>query len=177
LRTTPALRREQIKLEVALINPLMQVKGFGASETKTAAEQARLLIEQAEALGEPPEDRLLWFSVLYSFWVANFVVFNGDVMRKLATQFLTMAEKQRATAPLMIGHGLMGVSLMSTGSSALAAAQAAPPIAAIVSPSVTARVAPTRAGRQGASGFRNFRSQRQGHDDERLKLGIKSSFG
>jgi hypothetical protein len=122
LPTTPALRREQIKLQVALINPLMHVNGFGASETKTATEQARLLIEQAEALGEPPEDRLLLFSVLYSFWVANFVVFNGDAMRELAAQFLTLAEKQRAIAPLMIGHRLMGVSMMSTGSSAQARA-------------------------------------------------------
>ena len=122
LPATPALRREQIKLQVALINPLMHVKGFGASETKMAAEQARLLIEQAEALGEPPEDRLLLFSVLYSFWVANFVVFNGDVIRELAAQFLTIAEKQRAIAPLMIGHRLMGVSMMSTGNSAQARA-------------------------------------------------------
>ena len=41
-------------------------------------ERARLLIEQAEALGEPPEDPLLLFSVLYGFWVANYVAFNGD---------------------------------------------------------------------------------------------------
>ena len=34
-------------------------------------EQARLLIEQAEALGEPPEDPLLLFSVLYGFWLRN----------------------------------------------------------------------------------------------------------
>ena len=33
-------------------------------ETKAAIEQARLLIEQAEALGEPPEDPLLLFSGL-----------------------------------------------------------------------------------------------------------------
>ena len=61
---TPALRREQIKLQVALITPLIHVKGHAAAETKAAAEQARLLIEQAEALGEPPEDPLLLFSVL-----------------------------------------------------------------------------------------------------------------
>jgi hypothetical protein len=58
---TPALRRDQIKLQVALINPLMHVKGFAAPETKAAVEQARLLIEQAEALGESPEDPLLLF--------------------------------------------------------------------------------------------------------------------
>ena len=73
LPATPALRREQIKLQVALITPLMHVKGYAAPETKAAAERARLLIEQAEALGEPLEDPLLLFSVLYGFWVANFV--------------------------------------------------------------------------------------------------------
>ena len=46
---------EQIKLQVALINPLIHVKGPAAPETKTAAERAHLLIEQAEALGEPPK--------------------------------------------------------------------------------------------------------------------------
>ncbi len=38
LPATPALRREQIKLQVALINPLGHVKGFAAPETKAAAE-------------------------------------------------------------------------------------------------------------------------------------------
>ena len=115
LPATPALRREQIKLQVALITPLMHVKGYAAPETKAAAERARLLIEQAEALGEPPEDPLLLFSVLYGFWVANYVAFNGDVVRELAAQFLALAEKQGATAPLMIGHRLMGISLLRTG--------------------------------------------------------------
>jgi predicted ATPase len=108
LPITPALRREQIKLQVAIITPLMHVKGYGAPETKAAAERARLLIEQAEALGEPPEDPLLLFSVLFSFWTASFVAFNGDAVCELANQFLTLAEKRRATAPLMIGHRMMG---------------------------------------------------------------------
>jgi class 3 adenylate cyclase/predicted ATPase len=112
---TPALRREQIKFQVALITPLMHVKGYAAAEPKAAAQQARLLIEQAEALGEPPEDPLLLFSVLYAFWVANFVAFNGDVTLELAAQFLALAEKQGATVPLMIAHRLMGSSLFSTG--------------------------------------------------------------
>ena len=94
---TPALRREQIKLQVALITPLIHVKGYAAPETKAAAERARLLIEQAEALGEPPEDPLLLFSVLYGFWVASYVAFNGDVVRELAAQFLALAEKQGTT--------------------------------------------------------------------------------
>jgi predicted ATPase len=115
LPTTPALRREQIKLQVALITPIIHVKGYAAPETKAAVERARLLIEQAEALGEPPEDPLLLFSVLYGFWVASLVAFNGDVMCNLAAQFLALAEKQGATVPLMIGHRLMGMSLVHTG--------------------------------------------------------------
>jgi class 3 adenylate cyclase/predicted ATPase len=115
LPATPALRREQIKLQVALITPLMHVKGYAAPEPKAAAEQARLLIEQAEALGEPPEDPLLLFSVLFGFWARSFVAFNGNVVRNLAARFLALAERQGATVPLMIGHRLMGSSLLLTG--------------------------------------------------------------
>ena len=115
LPATRALRREEIKLQVALITPLIYVKGYTAPETKAATERAHLLIEQAEALGEPLEDPLLLFSVLYGFWVASYVAFNGDVMRTLAAQFLALAEKQAAAVPLMIGHRLMGTSLLETG--------------------------------------------------------------
>ena len=115
LPPTPELRRERINLQVALITPLIHVKGYAAPETKAAEERARLLIEQSEALGEPPEDPLLLFSVLFGFWVANFVAFNGDVALELAAQFLALAEKQGAISPLMLGHGLMGTSLTCTG--------------------------------------------------------------
>ena len=112
---TPALRREQIKLQVALITPLFRTKGYAAAKPKAAAERARLLIERAQALGEPPEDPLLLFQVLFGFWVANQVAFNGDVCRELAVQFLALAEKQRATVPLMMGHRIMGGSLLLAG--------------------------------------------------------------
>jgi predicted ATPase len=115
LPSTPALRRDEIKLQVALINPLMHVSGYAAPETKAAAERARLLIEQAEGLGEPQEDPLLLFSVLYLFWLASYVAFNGDALRDLAAHFLTLAEKQTATSPLMLAHRLVGLSLLSTG--------------------------------------------------------------
>jgi predicted ATPase/class 3 adenylate cyclase len=112
---TPALRRQQIKLQVALANALMHVKGYAAPEPKAAFEQARLFIERAEGLGEPPDDPLLLFSILWGVWSANYVTFNGDVIRELAAQFLALAEKQQATVPLMIGHRLMGMSALHTG--------------------------------------------------------------
>lgn len=43
------------------------------------------------------------------------LAFNGDALRELATQFIGLAEKQRAMAPLMIGHRMMAVSLLFTG--------------------------------------------------------------
>ena len=110
LPTTPALRREQIKLQVDLITPLIHVKGQVAPETKLHAERARLLIEQAEKQGEAPEDLLVLFSVLYAIWAANSVAFNGDVCRELATHFLTLAQENGGAVPLVVGHRLMGVS-------------------------------------------------------------------
>ena len=115
LPSTTALRREQIKLQVGLVNALMHTKGYAAPEPKAAAERARLLIKQAEALGEPPDDPLLLFWVLYSFWVANLVAFNGGVIRELSAEFLALAEKQTATVPRMIGNRLRGMSLFFTG--------------------------------------------------------------
>jgi class 3 adenylate cyclase/predicted ATPase len=120
LPSTPTLRRRQIELQVALISPLVNVKGSAAPETKDAVEQARLLIQQAEALGEPPEDPLALFSVLYGLFVANTVAFNGNVSRDVAAQFLALAEKQKASSPLRrrqaaIGHSFVGVSAFLLG--------------------------------------------------------------
>jgi class 3 adenylate cyclase/predicted ATPase len=115
LPSSPALRQEEIKLQVALVPPLLNVKGFNTAETKAATERARLLIEHAEALGEPLKDPLLLFSVLFGGCVANFVGFNGAVLRELAAQFLALAESQGATAPLMAGHSMMGVACASAG--------------------------------------------------------------
>ena len=112
---TPALRSEQIKLQVALITPLMHIKGYAAPETMAAAERVNLLIEQAKALGEPPEDPLLLFLVLHGFWLVNAVAFNGDALRKLAKQFLMLAEQQAATFPVQMGHSMMGFSSLLTG--------------------------------------------------------------
>ena len=115
LPSTASHRREQIKFQVGLTNALMHTKGYAAPDTKASLDRARALIERAEALGEPPEDSLLLFSILYGFWAANFVAFDGDAICELATQFLVLAEKQRAPVPLMIGHRLLGTSLMFTG--------------------------------------------------------------
>jgi hypothetical protein len=58
------------------------------------------------------------FSVLFGFVGVNFLAFNGDALREISAQFLSLAEKQSATVPLMVGHRCMGVSVAFTGNPA-----------------------------------------------------------
>jgi class 3 adenylate cyclase/predicted ATPase len=115
LPSTPDLRREQIILHVALLNTLMHVKGYGAPETKAAVAQVRALIEQAERLGEPPDDPSLLLSALFGQWIVNFINFNGDVARELASRFLVLGEREETTVPRMIGHRTMASTLALMG--------------------------------------------------------------
>jgi class 3 adenylate cyclase/predicted ATPase len=118
----PALRREQIKLQIGLVNTLMQTKGYAASATRDALEQARTLMERADALGEAPEDPLAFLSVLYGVWGANFIAFNEKAVRELLAQILALAQKQTGTVPIMIWHRLVGSSLLLAGDMAEARA-------------------------------------------------------
>jgi class 3 adenylate cyclase/tetratricopeptide (TPR) repeat protein len=120
LPATPALRQEEIELQVAIINPLMNLGGYSSPAAKAATERARVLIEQAEALGEPLENPLLLYTVLYLAWATNFGAFNGSALRRLSAQFLAVAEKQGAPFPIMSGHSLTGHSLVMTASPAQA---------------------------------------------------------
>jgi class 3 adenylate cyclase/predicted ATPase len=115
LPSTPDLRREQVILQVALLNTLMHVKGYGAPETKAAVVRVKALIEQAERLGEPPDDPSLLLSALFGQWIVNFISFNGDVARELAARFLAFGKKEGNAVPLMIGHRTMGSTLAFMG--------------------------------------------------------------
>lgn len=115
LPSTPDLRREQIILQVALLNTLMHVKGYGAPQTKAAVARVRTLIEQAERLGESPDDPSLLLSALFGQWIVNFISFNGDVVRELAARFLALGEKEATAVPLIVGHRTMGSTLALMG--------------------------------------------------------------
>jgi tetratricopeptide (TPR) repeat protein len=95
-------------------------KPYSSPAAKAATERARVLIEQAEARGEPLEKPLLLYTMFYLGWATNFGAFNGNALRTLSAQFLALAEKQGAPFPIMLGHSLTGYSLMTTGSPAQA---------------------------------------------------------
>ena len=67
------------------------------------------------ALGEPPDDPLLLFSVLFGFFVECTTAFNANASREIAAQVLELAQKQSAWFPLVIGHGFSGSSLLLRG--------------------------------------------------------------
>ena len=115
LAATPKQRHEQINLQVSLITPLVHVKGHAAPETKAAAERARALIDEADALGETLEDPLLLFSVLFGFCVGSIVAFNGDLCREVTSHFLALAEIQNASFPQVIGHNFVAASSFLAG--------------------------------------------------------------
>jgi hypothetical protein len=48
---------------------------------------------RASALGEPPEDPLLLFTVLYGVAIANYTTINGDALRELSAQFLARLDR------------------------------------------------------------------------------------
>jgi DNA-binding SARP family transcriptional activator/class 3 adenylate cyclase len=115
LAETPAVRREQIKLQIALANALMHTSGYASPETRTVLGRARSLVQRAEALGEPPEDPLLFLSVLHGFWVASHVGFDGNAVRELSTEFMALAKKQGTPFALVLANRVMGTSLLYLG--------------------------------------------------------------
>ena len=77
-------------------NTLMHAKGCAGARNPSGC-RARSSADRTKPKrsGEPLEDPLLLFSVLYSYRVARFVAFNGKVMRELAAHFLTLAGKNK----------------------------------------------------------------------------------
>jgi predicted ATPase len=120
LPSTPALRREQIKFQVALLIPLMHVKGGAAPELRVAADRACRLIAEAEARGETHEDPLLLFLALASSHQTYVTAFDGETARERAMQLLALAEKIGGCAPRAIGHYRLGIPLMWMGNFAQA---------------------------------------------------------
>ena len=115
LPPTPETRRQQMKLQAALLAPLIGTRGFAAAETKAAIERAQALIEDSEVLGEPVDDPLLIFSVLYGVWTANLFRFDEKNLIEISRRIMTLAERQGATIALMMGHRSLGTALIATG--------------------------------------------------------------
>jgi hypothetical protein len=109
LPATPTLRREQI-CQCSDVD-----QGLCGAGSKGGIPASKFVYRASEGTRRTSRRPTVAVSVLYGFWVANSVAFNGDAVRELAGQFLALADKQGATVPRMIGHRVMGMSLLNTG--------------------------------------------------------------
>ena len=114
LPLTPALRREEIKLQVALVHAADPPKGLRHPILRRRG-AGRSLIEQAETLGEPPEDPLAVVLGPFRLLGGEHLSVQWRRFARACGAVLGLAEKQGATAPLLIGQRLMGISLAFTG--------------------------------------------------------------
>jgi predicted ATPase len=104
--------RKQLALDihVTLTAALMAGKGYADSEVFAALERANRLVTETASVGTP-----VHFSVLYGLWVSNFS--GGAIAAALehATNFLSSAQSQPSSGPLLVGHRILAHSLIRHG--------------------------------------------------------------
>ena len=104
--------RKQMELDihVTLTTALMAGKGYANPETVAALERANRLVSETAAVGTP-----LHFSVLYGLYVSNFNAGAIAVALEHAANFLSVAQSQSSSAPLLVGHRILAWTLMPSG--------------------------------------------------------------
>jgi class 3 adenylate cyclase/predicted ATPase len=104
--------RQQLELDihVTLTAALMAGKGYANPEVFAALERANRLVTETASVGTP-----LHFSVLFGLWISNFA--GGAITAALehATSFLSSAQSQPASGPLLVGHRILAHSLIYCG--------------------------------------------------------------
>ena len=104
--------RQQLELDihVTLTQALMAGKGYADPETVAVLERANRLVTETGAVGTP-----LHFSVLYGLWLFNFN--RGAIAAAVehAANFLSFAQSQPSSGPLLVGHRILGHSLIFSG--------------------------------------------------------------
>jgi len=100
----------ELDIQVTLITALRAGKGLADPEVVVAAERANQLVTETASVGSP-----LHFSVLYGLWVSSTA--GGSIAAGLehATNFLSIAQSQPSSGPLLDGHCILANSLISSG--------------------------------------------------------------
>src|SRR5262249_1037819 len=116
--------RKQLELDihVTLTQALMAGKGYADPEGVPALERAKRLLTETASVRTP-----VHFSVLFGLWISNLA--GGTVAAALerAANFLSLAQSQPSSGPLLVGHRILAYSLIFSGDyrAALAHVQAA----------------------------------------------------
>jgi class 3 adenylate cyclase/predicted ATPase len=104
--------RQQLELDIhgTLTAALMAGKGFANPETVAALERTNRLVTETGAVGTP-----LHFFVLYGLWVSSSSAGNLAAALEHATNFLSVAQSQPSSGPLLVGHRTLAHSLILGG--------------------------------------------------------------
>src|SRR6516225_1855245 len=110
LAETPERKQLGLDIHVTLTQALMAGKGYADPETAAALERANRLVTETASVGTP-----VHFFVLFGLWVSNFT--GGAIAAALehATNFLSSAQSQPSSGPLLVGHCILALSLMRSG--------------------------------------------------------------
>jgi predicted ATPase len=98
----------ELALQSALGMPLIATKGYAAPETGAAYARAHELCERMGCA-----ERLL--PIVYGRWAYHLVGGEHPTGRRLAEQFLSLAESQADTALELVGHRILAMSLVHLG--------------------------------------------------------------
>ena len=106
--------RKQLELDihVTLTAALMAGKGYADPEVVAALERANRLVTETASVGTP-----LHFSVLFGLWVLTTDAGHLRPRSSTPTNFLSSAQSQPSSGPLLVGHRTLACSLMSSGDS------------------------------------------------------------
>jgi class 3 adenylate cyclase/predicted ATPase len=104
--------RKQLELDIdaTLIGALMAGKGYANPEVVAALERANRLVTETASVRTP-----LHFSVLYGLWVSNHNAGASAAALEHAANFLSAAQSQPSSGPLLVGHRILAYSLICSG--------------------------------------------------------------
>jgi predicted ATPase len=104
--------RKQLELDihVTLTAALRAAKGFADPEVFAALERANRLVTETASVATP-----VHFSVLYGLWSSTHNAGAIAAGIKHATNFLSVAQSQPSSGPLLVGHRILAWSLIFSG--------------------------------------------------------------
>jgi TolB-like protein/predicted ATPase/energy-coupling factor transporter ATP-binding protein EcfA2 len=103
-------KRRELDFHITLTAALMGARGYADPEIAALLERSQRLVTETGGLGSA-----LHFSVLYGIWVVAYVGGKARRLLDLASEFQSFAETQATSGPCLIGHRLLGASLMVVG--------------------------------------------------------------
>jgi TolB-like protein/predicted ATPase len=103
-------KRRELDFHITLTTALMGARGYADPEIAALLERSQQLVTETGGLRSA-----LHFSVLYGIWVVAYVGGNANRLLDLAIEFQSLAESQAISGPCLIGHRMLGASLMVVG--------------------------------------------------------------